>query len=80
MVKMFMRDLKKMSALECPLWGGFVIKDSLGIRPGQIFCPSQRGIRFREVPMYYTSVFQETHQDHQSVTLRYVETKILKLK
>ena len=25
------------SALECPLWRGFVIRDSLGIRPGQNF-------------------------------------------
>ena len=25
------------SALECPLWRGFVIRNSLGIRPGQIF-------------------------------------------
>ena len=25
------------SALECSLWRGFVIKDSLGIRPGQKF-------------------------------------------
>ena len=25
------------SALECPLWGGFVIMDSLGICPGQNF-------------------------------------------
>ena len=37
MVQMFMRDLKKVSALECPLWRGFVIRDSLGIRPGQNF-------------------------------------------
>ena len=25
------------STLECPLWRGFVIRDSLGIRPGQNF-------------------------------------------
>ena len=25
------------SALECPLWRGFVIRDFLGIRPGQNF-------------------------------------------
>ena len=25
------------SALECPLWRSFVIRDSLGIRPGQNF-------------------------------------------
>ena len=37
MVQMFMRDFKKVSALECPLWRGFVIRDSLGIRPGQNF-------------------------------------------
>ena len=35
MVQMFMWDLKKVSALECPVWRDFVIKDSLGIRPGQ---------------------------------------------
>ena len=32
------------SAFECPLWRGFVITDSLGIRPGQNFlerCPFQ---------------------------------------
>ena len=44
MVQMFMRDLKKVSALECPLWRGFVIRNSLGIRPGQIFF-----FRLREV-------------------------------
>ena len=27
------------SALECLLWRGIVIKDSLGIRPGKSFCP-----------------------------------------
>ena len=27
------------SALECLLWRGFVIRDSLGIRPDKIFCP-----------------------------------------
>ena len=48
MVQMFMRDLKKVSALERPLWRGFVIRDSLGIRPGQNFlsvlerCPLYR--------------------------------------
>ena len=31
------------SALECPLWKGFVIRDSLGIRPGQNFCPLYGG-------------------------------------
>ena len=25
--------------MECPLWRGFVIRDSLGIRPGQNFLP-----------------------------------------
>ena len=25
------------SSLECPLWRGFVIRNSLGIRPGQNF-------------------------------------------
>ena len=25
------------SALECPIWGGFVLRDSLGIRPGKKF-------------------------------------------
>ena len=48
MVQMFSGDLKKVSALECPLWRGFVIRDSLGIRPGQNSlsalerCPLQR--------------------------------------
>ena len=28
---------KKVSALDCPLWRGFVIRDSLGIRRGQKF-------------------------------------------
>ena len=37
MVQMFMRDLKKVSALECPLWRGFVIGDSLEICVGQNF-------------------------------------------
>ena len=29
--------LYEVSALECPLWRGFVVKDSLGICPGQNF-------------------------------------------
>ena len=37
MVEKFMRDLKKVSALKCPFWRGFVIRDSLGICPGQKF-------------------------------------------
>ena len=28
---------KSVRALECPLWRSFIIRDSLGIRPGQIF-------------------------------------------
>ena len=53
MVQMFMRDLKKVSALECPLWRGFVIRDSLGIRLGQIFLAvlALEDVRFREVPL-----------------------------
>ena len=50
---MFMWDLKNcpfygVSALDCPLWRGFVTRDSLGIRQGQNFlsvlerCPLQR--------------------------------------
>ena len=31
---------KSVRFMECPLWRGFVIRDSLGIRPGQNFCPS----------------------------------------
>ena len=52
MVQMFMRDLKKVSALECPLWRGFVIRDSLGIHPGQNFLSALEDVRFREVPLY----------------------------
>ena len=52
MVQMFMRDLKKVSALECPLWRGFVIRDSLGIRPGQNFLSVlERGVCFRRFPL-----------------------------
>ena len=59
MVQMFMRHLKKVSALECPLWRGFVIRDSLGICPGQkIFVrlremSALEDVRFREVPLYF---------------------------
>ena len=59
MVQMFMRDLKKVFALECPLWGGFIVQDSLGIRPGQKFFIRFRevsdleDVRFREVPLCY---------------------------
>ena len=28
---------KSVRFMECPLWKGFVIRDSLGIRPGQMF-------------------------------------------
>ena len=28
---------KSVHFMECPLWRGFTIRDSLGIRPGQIF-------------------------------------------
>ena len=28
---------KSVHFMECPLWRGFVIRDSLGIRPGQNF-------------------------------------------
>ena len=28
---------KSVSFMECPLWRGFVIRDSLGIYPGQTF-------------------------------------------
>ena len=29
--------LKSVHFMECPIWRGFVIRDSLGIRPGQNF-------------------------------------------
>ena len=37
MVQMFMQGLKKVSTLERPLWRSFIIRDSLGIHPGQNF-------------------------------------------
>ena len=36
-VSKFKCPLYGVSALECPLWKGFVIRDSLENRPGQIF-------------------------------------------
>ena len=48
-----------MSALECLLWRGFAIRDSLGIRPGEnIFVrlrevSALEDVRFKEVPLYY---------------------------
>ena len=44
--------------MECPLWRGFVIRDSLGIRPGQNFFVRLRKVstleevRFTKVPLY----------------------------
>ena len=64
MVQMFMRDLKKcplygVSALECPLWRGFVIRDSLRNSSGTKFFVHLRelsaleDVRFREVPLQF---------------------------
>ena len=44
------------SALECSLWKGFVVRDSLGIRPGQNFLSALEDVRFREVPLYSKSI------------------------
>ena len=42
------------SALECPLWRGFVITDSLGIRPGQNFLSAlERLSAFRGCPLLH---------------------------
>ena len=49
---------KSVRFMECPLWRGFVIRDSLGIRPGQKFFVRLRevsgleDVHFREVPLY----------------------------
>ena len=49
---------KSVRFMECPLWRGFVIRDSLGIRPGQKFFVRLRemstleDVRLRKVPLY----------------------------
>ena len=49
---------KSVCFMECPLWRGFVKRDSLGNRPGQNFFVRLREVsalecvRFREVPLY----------------------------
>ena len=48
---------KSVRFMECPLWRGFVIRNSLGIRPGQNFLSvlevsALEDVRFREVPLY----------------------------
>ena len=49
---------KSVRFMECPLWRGFVIRDFLGIRPGQNVLSVLRevsaldDVRFREVPLY----------------------------
>ena len=50
---------KSVRLMECPLWRGFVIRDSFGIRPGQNFffvrlreVSALEDVRFREVPPY----------------------------
>ena len=49
---------KNVRFMECPLWRGFVIRDFLGIRPGQNVLSVLRevsaldDVRFREVPLY----------------------------
>ena len=49
---------KSVRFMECPLWRGFVIRDSLGIRPGPNFFVHLRevsaleDVRLREVPLY----------------------------
>ena len=58
MVQMFMRDLKKVSTLECPLWRGFVIRDSLRNLSGTKYfvrlreVSTLKDVRFRVVPLY----------------------------
>ena len=53
---------KSVRFMECPLWRGFVIRDSLGIRPRQnIFVrlrevSALEDVRFREVPLYYVNL------------------------
>ena len=46
---------KSVRFMDCPLWRSFVIRDSLGIRPGQIFVRLREvfvleDVRFRKVP------------------------------
>ena len=49
---------KSVRFMECPLWRGFVIRDSLGILLGQNFLSflerlsALEDTRFREVPLY----------------------------
>ena len=42
---------KSVGFMECPLWRGFVVRDSLGIRPGQIFLSVLERCRFRGCPL-----------------------------
>ena len=61
MVQMFMRELKKcllyeVSTLECPLWRGFIIRDSLGIHPGQNFLSA-----LQRCPFWRMSALERFH-------------------
>ena len=42
---------KSVRFLGCPLWRGFVVRDSLGIRPGQDFLSVLKRCRFRGCPL-----------------------------
>ena len=42
---------KSVRFMECPLWKGFVIRDSLQNRSGQNVLSVLRGVRFRGCPL-----------------------------
>ena len=62
MIQMLMRNLKKVSALWSVRFGQVLLLEiPQEFVRGKMFCPSQRGVRFREVPLYLDCRLVQAH-------------------